>query len=168
MWRKCPAGIAGGIREGTAMNEILTESAFFGAALTCVCYEAGLWVKKKTKLSAANPLLIATMMIITVLLVFRIEYDSYKRGADYIQYFLTPATVSLAVPLYRQLNLLKRYPAAILGGIAAGVAAAMGWRKQSASCFGLRSRWQKGLPSEPEPMRWAPQRPWSSGRWRAP
>ena len=137
MWRKCPAGIAGGIREGTAMNEILTESAFFGAALTCVCYEAGLWVKKKTKLSVANPLLIATMMIITVLLVFRIEYDSYKKGADYIQYFLTPATVSLAVPLYRQLNLLKRYPAAILGGVVAGVAAAMGSIFVLSIVFGL-------------------------------
>lgn len=107
------------------MNEILTKSIFFGMFLTLVCYEIGLWVKKKTRLSVANPLLIATLIIIAVLLLFHIDYDNYQNGAKYIQYFLTPATVSLAVPLYRQLELLKKYPKAIIGGIVSGVATAM-------------------------------------------
>ena len=71
------------------MNEILRESVFFGMFLTLVCYEIGLWVKKKTKLSVANPLLIATLMIIAVLLVFHIDYENYQNGAKYIQYFLS-------------------------------------------------------------------------------
>lgn len=107
------------------MNEILTGSVFFGMFLTLVCYEIGLWVKKKTKLSVANPLLIATIIIIAVLLIFHIDYDNYQNGAKYIQYFLTPATVSLAIPLYRQLELLKKYPKAIIGGIVSGVVTAM-------------------------------------------
>lgn len=107
------------------MNEVLSRSVFFGMFLTLACYEIGLLVKRKVKLAIANPLLIAVILIIVLLRIFDIEYETYKSGADYIQYFLTPATVSLAVPLYRQLIFLKKYPAAILGGIAAGVLTAM-------------------------------------------
>ena len=60
-----------------------------------------------------------------VLLLFHIDYETYANGAQYISIFLTPATVSLAVPLYRQLELLKTYPKAIFGGIIAGVLTAM-------------------------------------------
>lgn len=107
------------------MNEVLCRSVFFGMFLTLACYEIGLLVKRKVKLAVANPLLIAVILIIVILRIFDIEYETYKSGADYIQYFLTPATVSLAVPLYRQILFLKKYPAAILGGIAAGVLTAM-------------------------------------------
>lgn len=107
------------------MNEVLCRSVFFGMFLTLACYEIGLLVKRKVKLAVANPLLIAVILIIVILQIFDIEYETYKSGADYIQYFLTHATVSLAVPLYRQLIFLKKYPAAILGGIAAGVLTAM-------------------------------------------
>ena len=57
--------------------------------------------------------------------MFHIDYETYANGAQYISIFLTPATVSLAVPLYRQLELLKTYPKAIFGGIIAGVLTAM-------------------------------------------
>lgn len=107
------------------MNTMLAESAFFGIFLTLLCYEIGLWVKKKAKISLANPLLIAVIIIIAVLLVFHIDYNNYAAGAGYVSFFLTPATVSLAIPLYRQLALLKKYPKAILGGIFSGVMTAM-------------------------------------------
>ncbi len=107
------------------MNEILTQSVFFGMFLTLICYQIGAWVRKKVKRSIANPLLIAVILIIAVLVTFHIDYETYQNGAKYIQYFLTPATVSLAVPLYRKLALLKKYPKAIFGGIAAGVLTAM-------------------------------------------
>ena len=64
-------------------------------------------------------------MIVGFLLAFDVDYGAYENGAKYIQYFLTPATVSLAIPLYRKLNLLKKYPAAIFVGIGAGVLTAM-------------------------------------------
>ena len=41
------------------MKELLTQSVFFGVVISLLCYEIGLWVKKKTKLAIANPLLIA-------------------------------------------------------------------------------------------------------------
>ena len=103
------------------MNEILSQSIFFGIAITLVTYEIGLWIKQKTGKAIANPLLISVILIVAVLLLFHIDYETYANGAQYISIFLTPATVSLAVPLYRQLELLKTYPKAIFGGIIAGV-----------------------------------------------
>ena len=107
------------------MNEVLKDSVFFGIFLTLACYQIGVWVKKKTKIALATPLLVASVLIIAILLVFHIDYESYDNGAKYVTYFLTPATVSLAVPLYRQLKLLKEHPVAIFGGIASGVLTAM-------------------------------------------
>lgn len=107
------------------MKELLTQSVFFGVVISLLCYEIGLWVKKKTKLAIANPLLIAVLLIVGFLLLFDIDYEVYEKGAGYISFFLTPATVSLAIPLYRKLTLLRRYPKAILGGIGAGVLTAM-------------------------------------------
>ena len=107
------------------MNEMLTGSAFFGMFLTLACYQVGVLVKKKVKIALATPLLVAVVLIIGILLVFHIDYENYDNGAKYISYFLTPATVSLAVPLYRRMALLKEHPVAIFGGIAAGVLTAM-------------------------------------------
>ncbi|MBE5884284.1 MAG: LrgB family protein [Lachnospiraceae bacterium] len=107
------------------MKEILTQSVFFGVVLTLICYWIGVWVKRKTKLAIATPLLVAVIIIVSILLLLDIDYEAYSNGAKYISFFLTPATVSLAIPLYRQLELLKRHPKAIFGGIGAGVLTAM-------------------------------------------
>lgn len=107
------------------MNEILSGSAYFAVVLTLVCYQIGVWFKKKTGWAVATPLLTAALLIIGVLLLLDIDYADYKSGAQIIQFLLTPATVCLAIPLYRQLELLKKYPAAIFGGIASGVLVTM-------------------------------------------
>ena len=107
------------------MMEALTQSIYFGIALSLLCFQLALWIKKKVKSAIANPLLVSVIIIIAILLACGIDYDTYYNGAKYISFFLTPATVSLAIPLYRQLTLLKKYPKAIFGGIAAGVVTAM-------------------------------------------
>lgn len=107
------------------MNELLAQTALFGVVISLITYEIGLWVKKKTKFAMANPLLIAVILIVLFLLVFHVDYETYEDGAKYINIFLTPATVSLAVPLYRQIEMLKKYPKAIFAGIGAGVLTAM-------------------------------------------
>lgn len=107
------------------MNELLSQTAFFGVVISLITYEIGLWVKKKTKFALANPLLIAVILIVCFLLAFDVDYETYENGAKYISVFLTPATVSLAVPLYRRIEMLKKYPKAIFVGIAAGVLTTM-------------------------------------------
>ena len=107
------------------MKELLTESVYFGMVLTLVSYEIGLAVKRRVKFPLANPLLVGAALIILVLLALDIEYETYQASVRPISFLLTPATVCLAIPLYRQLSLLKKYPLAILGGVLSGVLTAM-------------------------------------------
>lgn len=105
---------------GIDMDEILSQSLFFGGMLTLVAYSLGCWMKRKWKLAIFNPLLVGIVVVILFLLAFQVDYDTYNEGAKYISYFLTPATVCLALPLYQQFEALKRNYVAILAGIAAG------------------------------------------------
>ena len=72
-----------------------------------------------------NPLLIAIVFTILFLRVFGIEYQTYNNSAKYISYLMTPATICLAVPLYRQLDTLKRNFKAVMFGIASSVIVTM-------------------------------------------
>ena len=107
------------------MMEFIKNSAFFGAMLSLIAYEIGLILKKKFKMAIFNPLLISIICVIGVLVIFHIDYNDYNEGGKYISYLLTPATVSLAVPLYRQIELLKNNIKAVAAGILSGVLASM-------------------------------------------
>ncbi len=103
------------------MQNLLTDSVFFGVTLSIVAYLIGDLIKKKTGLGIFNPLLISIAICIAVLAVSGVDYDTYNASAHYLSWFLTPATVCLAVPLYEQLELLKKNWQAMLLGIGAGV-----------------------------------------------
>ena len=103
------------------MNNLLIESTFFGVMLSLAAYEIGLQMKKRFRIALFNPLLVAIVITIVVLIVCNVEYDIYYEGAKYISYLLTPATVSLAIPLYEQVTLLKGNWKAIVAGICSGV-----------------------------------------------
>lgn len=105
------------------MSELFSSAVFSGAALTMAAYFVGVWIKNKTGNQFFNPILIAIVTIIAFLVVTDMDYDTYNYSAQYISWFLTPATVSLAIPLYRQLNRLKTNAKAILLGILSGVIA---------------------------------------------
>lgn len=105
------------------MNELLMNSGYFGFVVTLGAYLLGIEIRKKTKLAVMNPLLVAMVLIIGFLLIFGIDYSVYQKGSQFISYLLTPATVCLAIPLYKQLRLLKENLAAVAGGIASGVLA---------------------------------------------
>lgn len=102
------------------MNDILLNSLFFGVMVSFAAYEAGMFVRKKFGLAVLNPLLFSIVILIVLFVVFDIDYDTYNEGAKYLSYFLTPATVCLAVPLYEQFELLKKNVWAILAGIFSG------------------------------------------------
>ena len=119
------------------MKQIITGSAFFGVFISILGYEVGLLIKKKLKHPVFNPLLIAIIFVIGALVILGIDYDSYNEGAKYISYLLTPATVCLAVPLYEQLNLLKKNWKAIIIGILSGVITSLASVFLLALAFGL-------------------------------
>ena len=107
------------------MTDILEASVFFGLFLSLLSYGAGVYLKRKFKLSIFNPLLISIILTILVLVIFRVDYEVYYDGAKYISYLLTPATVCLAIPLYEQLETLKKNWKAIIIGITSGVLASL-------------------------------------------
>lgn len=99
----------------------LRESLYFGFVLSILAYLIGVRLKKQLGWAILNPLLIAVILVIAVLQVFRIDYETYNNSAKYISYLLTPSTVCLAIPLYRQLELLKKNFVAVAAAILAGV-----------------------------------------------
>ena len=101
------------------MNVII-NSPLFGILLSLVAFEIGVTISKKFKYSFLNPLLIANILIVGFLLTTGISLESYNVGGDYISVMLSPATVVLAVPLYRQISKLKQFWKPILAGIFAG------------------------------------------------
>ena len=103
------------------VKEILCSSVFFGVFVSLLGYELGLLLKRKLKWAILNPLLIAIIFVIVLLKLLRVDYDAYYSGAQYLSYLLTPATVCLAIPLYQQLEALKKNWKAIAAGITAGV-----------------------------------------------
>ena len=108
------------------MKDFLCNSLFFGVFISILGYEIGLYLKKKFKTPIFNPLLISIVSVISLLLIFNIDYNIYYTSAKYLNYLLTPSTVCLAIPLYQQLELLKNNFKAIILGILSGVIASLG------------------------------------------
>ena len=119
------------------MNEFAASSVFFGVFVTLAAYFLGLKVKEKTGLAIMNPLLIAIVLVMLLLRGLDIDYAAYNQSARLVSSLLTPATVCLAVPLYEQLQLLKRHKAAILTGVISGVLTSLVCVLVLAMLFGL-------------------------------
>lgn len=103
------------------MRDFLTSSVFMAVTISLLGYEMGSFLKRKTGLAILNPLLVAIAVVIVLLLLFHVDYEVYEEGSEILSYLLTPATVALAVPLYRQMHLLKKNGVAICAGVLAGV-----------------------------------------------
>ena len=108
----------------TVVN-IVQSCSYFGLILTLAAFFAGRWVTKKTGIRALNPMVFAMVVIVAVLLVCRVDYDAYYESAQIVSFLLGPTTVALAVPLYRQVQVLKRNWWLILVSCACGALSAM-------------------------------------------
>ncbi len=102
------------------MAEFLEGLSLFPLALTFGAYQVGLWCQKKWKTPLLNPILISVVLIICFVLLFDIDLAVYQAGTAGISWLLTPATVCLALPLYKQVKVLKKHLPAIFAGILAG------------------------------------------------
>lgn len=119
------------------MSQIIAESATAGVVISLLAYETGIVLRSKFKLAIFNPLLIAIVLTIGVLVVCKVDYEAYNASAKYLSYLLTPATVCLAIPLYQKLQLLKENLWAIIGGILSGVLSSLCCILAMAFVFGL-------------------------------
>lgn len=78
------------------MTELFQTSVFFGVVISLICYEIGLFLKRKLKKVLFEPLLISILFVMAFLRLFHVDYRTYNESAKYISYLLTPATVCLA------------------------------------------------------------------------
>lgn len=109
----------------------------FGILLSLIAFQAGTLLYKKTQLSIFNPLLVASVLVMVFLLIFGINYETYNLGGNYISFFLGPATVVLAVPLYKKIRLLKSNALPIIAGIITGCIAGISSILTLSSLLGL-------------------------------
>lgn len=103
------------------INELFTNAVFAGVSLSLIAYMLGCFLKSKWRLAIFNPLLISIFFTMLILGIFHVDYEVYNEGAKYLSWFLTPATVCLAIPLYEQIELLKKNFKAVMLGILSGV-----------------------------------------------
>ncbi len=122
------------------MNHLIFNSETIGVVISLIAYGIGIYLRDKTHLSIFNPLLISISLVILFLITFRVSFESYDKSAKYLSYLLAPATVSLAVPLYRQIKLLKQHAFAIICSVLTGVAISLCSILLFSVLFGLSHR----------------------------
>lgn len=99
----------------------LAATPLLHLTLTLIAYQAGYWLYTKANLNPLlNPVFIAILVLVAILLVSGTSYESYFEGAQFVHFLLGPATVALAIPLYRQLEMVKKSAAALLVSVGAG------------------------------------------------
>ena len=115
----------------------LSGSPLFALILTLTAYQIGSFLYQKSdKYPLANPVAIAVILVAVVLYLVDMPYQKYFEGAQFVHFLLGTATVSLAVPIYRGIAVLKTrliplMIALLCGGIvsivsAVGIATLMG------------------------------------------
>ncbi len=99
-----------------------STNVLFGVTLTLWTFILAKGLHRRLPNPLFNPLLLAPALVIGTLLILGIPYDQYNQGASLVSFFLGPATVALAVPLYRQLPVIRKMWLPILVGITVGSA----------------------------------------------
>ena len=91
------------------------QNKFFLIALTFLCYLGAQWLQKRLGgISLMSPILLSIAALIGFLIAADIDYETYREGGEYIEFWLKPAVVALGVPLYRQLEKIRRQMLPIL------------------------------------------------------
>lgn len=108
----------------------LAQSPLLWLSVTLVAYTAALWLHQRSGANpVVNPVLVAVLIVVTVLTATRTPYGTYFEGAKFVHFLIGPATVALAVPLYGQLERLRRVwlpvTVALLVGCVAAIASAV-------------------------------------------
>ncbi|MBF0305943.1 MAG: LrgB family protein [Alphaproteobacteria bacterium] len=112
----------------------LATTPLVGLTVTLVAYQVGDWIYVRGgRNPLLNPVLLAVLVLVGLLTATGTDYATYFEGAQFVHFLLGPATVALAVPLYRQLHALRKSLLAIVTAIlcgsvtAAASAVAIGW-----------------------------------------
>ena len=104
----------------------LAASPLLGLTATLLAYQAAWWISQRCKAHPlANPVLLAVLILSSGLSLGHIPYQRYFEGAQFVHFLLGPATVALAIPLYREIRRVRQMALPLLVGLLAGSVAAI-------------------------------------------
>ncbi len=110
-----------GLHRLTDVWVYLAASPLLGLTTTLVAYLVALQLYQRLRFNPlANPVLIAIAIVVSILVITGTPYKTYFEGAQFVHFMLGPATVALAMPLYRQWRNFRRAVLPLLLGLAAG------------------------------------------------
>jgi len=99
----------------------LSATPLLHLTLTVCFFVLARWLYRKSgRRSWLNPVLLSVLALVAVLVITDTSYDVYFEGAQFVHFMLGPATVALAIPLYRQWDSLKRHPVALTVSLLSG------------------------------------------------
>lgn len=88
--------------------ESLIQSPFVAVALTLVVFAMARQLQKRLALPLLNPVLVTIVILVCLLSLSGVDYDTYAKGGQYIDFWLKPAVVALGVPLYKYLQTIRK------------------------------------------------------------
>lgn len=97
------------------------DTPLFGVTISIITYFLARFISQRLRMPILNPLLLAIAAIIFILKTFNIDLETYNLGGNIITFFLAPATIALAVPLYKQWDVFKHNYLIIISGVLVGV-----------------------------------------------
>lgn len=107
------------------------ELPVFGVFITLIAYFLAVKLRKRWNYLLLNPVLIAIAGIIGFLLIFRIDFETYNVGGEYISFFLGPSVVALGVFFYEKYEEVKQnlkiFILAVVAGGITGVLSVTGF-----------------------------------------
>lgn len=107
-----------------ALGEIwvyLSATPLLGLTLTLLAYQGALWLYRRANHHPLlNPVMLAVIMLVLVLMLTGTPYQTYFDGAQFVHFLLGPATVALAIPLYAQWERLRSMLLPLLISLAVG------------------------------------------------
>ena len=100
--------------------DALIKSPALGITITLVCFMLARWFQYKSRFKSLPPVITATVLIIVILNILGLDYERYNNGGKYISFLLGPATIALALPLARNIQILKDNLKPLLLGVVVG------------------------------------------------
>lgn len=112
----------------------LSASPLLFLTLTLAAFQAGSWIYERSGHKPfLNPVMTAVILLVAILTLTQTPYPIYFEGAQFVHFLLGPATVALAIPLYRQFDRVRRSALALITSLlcgsltAIGTAVGLGW-----------------------------------------
>lgn len=104
----------------------LAATPLTGLTITLAAYVTGQWLFRRfNHQPLLNPVLVAVVLLVGLLTLTGVDYHTYFEGAQFVHFLLGPATVALAVPLYRQFDKVRRSALSLIVALIAGSSTAV-------------------------------------------